>query len=237
MIRLPVAEAERLRFGHLHTAWVGLVLTVVFTLFSILILSVMAWLEAWDWVIVNWVVVALLFIGGASSFAIIFYGIRMAWSEYHNVIEQWLEWVQMEIENHRKVPEIVAAPTLPALAAPAPLPASRVIPVTAGGSRAEVALELVNGFDPRALRWLAEYLANGNKFTEAAMEKLPLPYSLSGEVLGKAEGATPYYRLMTLCVERGIIVGRAAEKRQSGELALKDAREIYRRLCDDLKSK
>lgn len=85
---------------------------------------------------------------------------------------------------------------------------------------------LIHGFDPRDLEWLARYLANGGRFTEAAMEKLTLPYSL--ELMGKAQEGTHYFRLMQLCAERGIIVGRDAKK--SGVLAVTEYQEILRKL-------
>lgn len=121
-------------------------------------------------------------------------------------------------------PEL-SAPTLPALPA---LPAYDDAITYNSPSRVgeSIPRNLLHGFDPRDLQFLCRLLANGFKFTESAMEKIVLPYSL--EIMGKAEDGTPYARFMELCVRAGIVVGR--EGRKSGTLAIMDAGGMMRRL-------
>jgi hypothetical protein len=92
----------------------------------------------------------------------------------------------------------------------------------------EFTTDLIDGFDPRDLDWFAKYLSNGGKWTEAALEHLPLPYS--GARLGKAEPSTPYSRLVGRCVDRGIIGDRGGPGNKPGILLVKDEKEIARLL-------
>lgn len=116
------------------------------------------------------------------------------------------------------------AQTLPALPADE---MDEVIPFkNSRGEVSNIPRNLIRGFDPRDVEFLARQLARGFKFTEAAMEKLELPYS--HEVMGKAQENTAYTRWMEWCCEALVIVGRDGKK--SGTLAILEAPEIVQAL-------
>lgn len=165
---------------------------------------------------------AWVFGGGAFFvFSILLIGMLRAASIVSGVMQQWHLWQEAERAAKYPLPQL---PT-PALTLPTPQEIE-VIPVASGDRVVEMPKELLFGFDPRDLEYLCRYLANGGRFTEAAMEKLLLPYALV--VMGKASEGTLYTRFMELCVECGIIVGRVGK--QAGTLAVLEAGEMLKRI-------
>ena len=167
--------------------------------------------------------------GGFIAGGILITGLRRGRGHVSGVRQAMLDVLNAELDYKEAEAAykfaLTPLPQLPALPAPT-LPAeSDVIRVTsASGGVEAVPRETIRKFDPRDLQFLCRQLARGFKWTEAAMEKLELPYSK--EVMGKASEGTGYTRFMELCTEAGIIVGREGKK--SGTLAVLDAGEMMR---------
>lgn len=134
---------------------------------------------------------------------------------------------QYEIEILRFTPPTPALPPAPAL------PQPDIHATLVSGREVDIPRETIHGMEPVDVEWLATYLANGNKFTEAALEKMPL-ISNPKERWGKAEGATPYNRMFNaesgILIQAGVIAGRGGAGNPSGKLVETDAREIVRKV-------
>lgn len=141
----------------------------------------------------------------------------------HNVVAVALDMLEAETEHKYRLPPLPTyLPTEP-----------ETFKLTASGGAGgeavqEVVKELVNGFDPRDLDWFAKYLASGNRYSEAALEKMPLPYE--GVLLGGLTEGTPLTRLLNLCEEKKILSPRDGKSRKTGKLLIVEEKEIARRL-------
>lgn len=162
----------------------------------------------------------VFFVFGLAAFAAGLYYLLDGAGQTKRVVNKGINALDRELEFRFPTPDLpeLPAPTLPAL--PAEDEPIRYSHYSRGVE--EIPRKLLHGFDPRDLEWLTKYLANGGKFTEAAMEFMPLPHS--GEKLGKAAENTPYTRFMDVCTRSGIITGREGKK--SGQLAIFTAPEM-----------
>ncbi len=218
MIKFPTDEAEALRQSEESHALVFAWAFGVFTVFLSAGAALFGWALALPF---TGYMAALVFLAGGISIGVILLtGLRRGRRAVSEVIGAAEKWLNTEIKLKTAA---LSAPSAPALPLPAP---EREVVVSRGNRVEQIPLELVHGFDPRDLRFLCRLLANGFKFTEAAMERLTLPYS--GESMGKADGNTNYARFMAACVAGGVISGRTA--RQSGQLVVTDPDEMYRRI-------
>lgn len=222
MIRLD--EVDLLRRGEISSSLIvgGAILTLTVVLF--LLLGLIGTLAGWE--ILPALLTIVLFVGGMSAAVIFVTGWERGHGHAQAVIEKVKAVIDAEIAARK-----AALPPVPALPAALPEP-TETIRVTNGSRVEDIPRNLVHGFDPRDLEWLAQYLANGNKWTEAALEKMPLPYSK--EKFGKAEGNTPYMRLFGvpdgLMIRAGVITGRGGPGNAAGKLAVTDAAEMVRRI-------
>lgn len=126
-----------------------------------------------------------------------------------------------------------AAPPAPTPAALPPLTAPRLIPVSANGSRGVLAVDLIDGWlDPQTADWFALYLVSGFKWTENELKDREVPYSNPPTKFGKhrSDPPSPYRKLMDKCVVMEIIVNRGGPGNDTGDLAIRDVKEIARRL-------
>ncbi len=141
-------------------------------------------------------------------------------------------WGQLKahMEHARKLEsEKIAAARLPPAPALPPAAENRLIPHSINGRAGELAVNLIDDWlDPRDAEWFAEYLAKGNKWTEAMLEKMPLHHT--GGTFGRDKEGTPYRKLMDKCVAQGIIIERGGDGNFTGKLAIKEEKEIARRL-------
>lgn len=220
MIRFPTKEAEELRQSETRQSLTFALVFGVFTICLTLAAALFGWLLA---VPFTGYLSALVFIGGGIYVFVI---LRAGWMRGGGVVNRVVEvaerWLDAEIELKSSARALPPAPTLPLP------PENRVIPHTILGRGGELALDLIDGFDPRDLDWFAKYLANGNKWTEAALEHMPLPHS--GILIGKDREGAPYRKLMTKCVNKSIIGGRGGPGNPSGKLAVTDEKMIARLL-------
>lgn len=200
----------------------GALVIVVF--FGVAAVYVLLLGTAFSWAYVSYISAAVFGTGLVLASFLVFASMERGDGQVERVIN-W--YAPVEPTNY--VDADVTPPTreLPAHTLPA-LPADDGViqynHFSRGGE--QIPRKLFHGFDMRDLEWLARYLANGNKFTEAAMEKLILPYSL--DVLGKADAGTLYTKFMELCTLSGVIVGREAKK--SGTLAVTEFAEILQKI-------
>lgn len=161
----------------------------------------------------------VFFAFGLAAFAAGLYYLLDGAGQTKRVVNKGISALDRELEFRFPTPGLPEDVT-PAL--PAPPAELETFHYTHGGVGEDVPKKLVHSFDARDLEWLAKYLANGGKFTEAAMEFMPLPYS--GEKMGKAAEGTPYTRFMDVCTRSGIITGR--EGKRSGVLSILTAPEM-----------
>lgn len=197
--------------GILAATSIGCIAAILFVVSSLLSIFGIFPMEVYRWGVVGLIFLAALVTGGI---------ICLAWVRAQGHRKSVADWAKAENKLKDSTPPAqTPLPALPAIETPI-----AYNHYSRGGQT--IPRELVNGFDPRDLEWLARYLANGGIFTEAVMENITLPYAL--EPMGKATEGTHYHRLMRLCTETGIIVGRAAKK--SGTLAITEYPEILRRL-------
>ncbi len=164
----------------------------------------------WDlrWAMVLWCVSAGLGVGMLLAI-----GILRTWGSIDRAENGRIMTQPVEMKEIETAP---TALTLPYPTLPVQDDTFRLSVNGRGGE--DVPKQTVHGFDPRDFEYVCKYLANGNKFTEAAMEHLPLPFS--HELMGKAQGQTPYNRLMTVCVRAGVIQGRGGPGNPPGKLAI-----------------
>lgn len=172
------------------------------------------------WVFTDLLVWGIIGVGVMASLVLIVTGELVGRGHVSKVVKVYVEHYH-DGYNVKWLPELPAA-TPPAL--PAENETFDYNHHSRGGQK--VPRNLLHGFDPRDLEFLFRWLGNGGKFTEAALEAMPLPFML--EKMGKASDGTPYTRFITLCVEAGIIVGR--EGKRSGILAVTDPLEMMQRI-------
>lgn len=225
MVRLiPTIEADEISATLLKRAFAfsgSIFLIGMLVLLSFLITG---WVAAFPEIVLTVVAVAMIALVGVVMGGAIFYAWLRGVGHVNRVVTVWANREEAETKLIQPAP-----PALPDEKAALPA-AEREIPTTVGGRAVEpIPLDPLFGFDPRDLRYLCRYLANGNKFTEAVMENMPLPFTPE-QKLGKAQGNTPYNRFMRLCVKTEVIVERGGPGNAPGRLVVTDPDEIYRRI-------
>lgn len=221
MIRFPTQEAEALRQSEARQSITFAAAFGVFTLVLTVAAAFFGWLLALPFA---GYLSALVFIGGGMYVFVI---LRAGWKRGSGVVTRVVDvaenWFDAEIKLKMSALILPPAPELPLP------PENRMIAVSASGRAGQIPLDLVDGWlDPRDADWFAEFLANGNKWTESFLEKMPLPYS--GALFGKDRDNSPYRKLMTKCIRFEIIGNRGGPGNYTGDLLLKDPKEIARRL-------
>lgn len=221
MMRFPTQEAESLRQSETRQSLTFALAFGVFTLVITVAAAVFGWML--DIPFAGYIAALVFTIGGLY----VFFVLRAGWHRGSGVVNRVVEvaenWFDAEIKLK------LAAHVLPPTPDPAPTPENRMIPHTVNGRVGELPIDLIDDWlDPRDADWFAKYLAQGNKWTETVLEKIPLPYS--GQTIGKDRDNSPYHHLMAKCVAQEIITGRGGPGNPSGKLAITDEKEIARRL-------
>lgn len=160
--------------------------------------------------------------GGFVSTGIVVWGWRRGSQHISNIVNEFLSWSQLlwENEERKHAKEETAAP-----------PAPPALPPVTSGVAAPI---LIGGFDKSDLRALCNMFAAGKPWTEGALMGKPLPrINGKGEVVGEVLSRVRYKSLMDLFVGKGIIVDRGGPGNKPGRLAVKDAAEMMRILCNE----
>ena len=173
-----------------------------------------AWSQKWD---IALTVGGVVFVGGSLAFVTIGATYVVSLLVEMRAADMGRAWVEHEM----------SAKGLPPAASPLPEPTPVQLRVTSGERAGLIEMTQLHGFEIDDLKWFCRYLANGNAWTEARLENMPLP---SGVVLGRDREGSPYRRLMGLCVSTGIISARGGNGNKTGTLAITDAGEMLERL-------
>ena len=202
-----------------------LIFGCLFAMASIVVIGVMGKFDA------LWIA-ALVFAGfGFAAFAagLAIFGLNIWHSR--EIVQRGITLLDREIARRLPAPE----PT------PTPAPA-HTLPANEKGADGDTQAESrggererqIQGFDAATIAWVCDYLANGNRWTEAAMEKMPVPHMFPPARFGKAEGGSPYQRLFDsehgIFVRAGIIVERGGEGNSPGKLAIKSPLNMLERI-------
>lgn len=168
---------------------------------------------------------------GLAAFAVGLAFILLNAGQIRGIVTRAMTMLDRETE-HR-----FPTPTLPADSTPTPaLPEgnangkTEMQELSRGGERDR----LIQGFAPATIMWMCDYLANGNRWSEAALEKMPVPHQQPPARFGKAEGDTIYQRMFhpdtgVFC-RAGIIVERGGASNAMGKLAVRSPLEMLRLL-------
>lgn len=159
----------------------------------------------------------LLFACGLKAVAVLVENEKQARQKIGNMITAGVALIYAEIRVKTSTPTLPPEPTR----APA-LPEANVDGTTkTEPSRGGLFIgKNIQGLPPLTVEFVCNYLGNKAEWTEAAMEKMPVPYLYPPARFGKAEGDTVYNQLFHhergIFCRAGIIGGRAPK--QSGKL-------------------
>lgn len=174
------------------------------------------------------VVAGLVFFAcGFAALAAGMYILMQGHGQRSRVVDKGIDLLDLQIKREMATPAALPEPAPTTALPPDDEPDAFVWNHSGVGE--VVPKDLIAGFDPRFIDWLLDYLlGKGNRWSEAALENMPVPYE--GGVFGKAEGTTPYQRLFGLpdgvLVKAGIIVGRGGPGNATGKLGMATKEEM-----------
>lgn len=171
--------------------------------------------QVFGWDLMN-LVFLIGVVAGLAMTAVVFFAIRYAITTLRDYFQHQLDMDTAEHQPREIIREIVKVEPAPALPPPAP-------PVITRG------VKLINFEDGAFVDWqdveyFARWIASGGSWSENTWKgrTLPLGYSMGSSLT--------YDRFIQLFVKAGIIVGRDAESRKTGTLAVKNIDEMLRLL-------
>jgi hypothetical protein len=218
---IPTKEIEDLRWSETKHAFQFALAFFAFAVGGVLASLCVSWWVELPAELVKWIITVVVAGAGFVIGWILWTGLRRGRGIAPFITAKWSELMDAEIDRLLKPPE---PPSLPPS-----LPQAETFRLTTSGRVGEeLVKQFVNGFDPRDLDYLASYLARGNKYSEAALERFPLPYEEGHPQMGGLSEGTRLTRFLDLCEAKGILSARSAGK--MGKLLITDEKEIARRL-------